>query len=49
MLGWERPGLPVLSNLAGLVLHFLAAILDAWRGKDAADCVLEKFHGWSVA
>ena len=33
-MGWSRPGLPVLSNLAGLVQHFRAAVLDvlAWRG-----------------
>ena len=37
MLGWQRPGLPVLSNLAGPVQHFRAAILDAWRSNFAAD------------
>ena len=30
---WMRPGLPGLSNLAGLVRHFRSAILDAWCGK----------------
>ena len=30
-------GLPLLSNLAGPVQHFRAAILDAWRNKVAAD------------
>ena len=30
-LGWERPGLPVLSNLAGLIQHFWSAVLEAWR------------------
>ena len=36
-LAWTRPGLPLLSNLAGPVQHFKAAILDAWRNKVAAD------------
>ena len=43
-LGWSRFGLPLLSNLAGLVQHLMAAILDAWRGKVAADlCGRESF------
>ena len=28
-LAWSRPGLPLLSNLAGPFQHFKAAILDA--------------------
>ena len=36
-LAWSRPGLPLLSNLAGPVQHFTAASLDAWRNKVAAD------------
>ena len=28
-LAWSRPGLPLLSNLAGPVQHFEAALLDA--------------------
>ena len=28
-LAWSRPGLPLLSNLAGPIQHFRAAILDA--------------------
>ena len=37
-LAWVRPGLPMLSNLA--------AILDAWRNKVAADlCGREGFRG----
>ena len=36
-LAWSRPGLPLLSNLAGPVQHFSAAILDASRNKAAAD------------
>ena len=33
MLGWERPGLPALSTLAGSIQHFRTAILEAWRHK----------------
>ena len=33
---WVRPGLPVLSNLAGPIQHFKAAIIDAWRDRVAA-------------
>ena len=36
-LGWSRPGLPLLSNLAGPVQHNRAAILDAWRAQVASD------------
>ena len=32
-LAWIRPGLPLLSNLAGPIRHFKAALLDAWRNK----------------
>ena len=35
-LAWSRHGLPLLSNLAGTVQHFRAAVLDAWRGRVAA-------------
>ena len=46
VLGCARPGLPVLSNLAGPVQHFKSAILDAWRDKVAADlCAREGFRG----
>ena len=34
-LAWSRPGLPLLSNLAGLVQHFKAALLDARRNEVA--------------
>ena len=45
-LGWEPLGLPVLSNLAGPIQHFRAAVLEAWRGKVTADlCVRNGFHG----
>ena len=36
-MGWTRPGLPLVSNLAGPVQHFKAAFLDAWRNEVAAD------------
>ena len=39
-LAWVRPGLPMLSNIAGPIQHFKTAILDAWRNKVAVDlCV----------
>ena len=45
-LAWSRPGLPLLSNLAGPIQHFKAAILDAWRNKVTADlCGREGFRG----
>ena len=44
-LAWSRPGLPLLSNLAGPIQHFRAAIFDAWRNKAAADlCGREGFR-----
>ena len=44
-LAWSRPGLPLLSNLAGPVQHFRAAILDAWQNTAAADlCCREGFR-----
>ena len=43
-LAWSRPGLPLLSNWAGPVQHFKAALLDAWRNKVAVDlCGREGF------
>ena len=43
--GWVGLGLLLLSNLAGPVQHFKAAILDVWRNKVAADlCVWEGFR-----
>ena len=45
-LAWSRPGLPLLSNLAGPVQHFKAAILDAWRNKVSVDlCGRKGFRG----
>ena len=45
-LDWFRPGLLLLSYLAGPVQHLKAAILDAWRNKVAADlCGREGFRG----
>ena len=44
-LAWSRPGLPLLSNLAGPIQHFKAAILHAWRNTVAADlCDREGFR-----
>ena len=44
-LAWSRPGLPLLSNLAGPVQHFKAALLHAWCNKVAADlCGREGFR-----
>ena len=46
VLGWERPGLLVLSNFAGPVQHLRAAVLDAWRKKVSADpCARKGFRG----
>ena len=45
-LAWVRPGLPLLSNLAGPIQHFRSTILDAWRNKVAADLCGRK--GFSV-
>ena len=45
-MGWSRPGLPLLSYLAGPVQHFKTSILDAWRDKVPADlCSWEGFRG----
>ena len=45
-LAWSRPGLPLLSNLAGPVQQFKSALLDAWRNKVAADlCDRKGFRG----
>ena len=44
--GWERPGLPPLSNLAGPVQHFRAAVLQGWLNKVSADLACRKgFRG----
>ena len=49
-LAWVRPGLPLLSNLAGPIQHFRAAILDAWRNKVASDlCRRQGFRGGPLA
>ena len=45
-LGWERPGLPVLSMIDGPVQYFRSAILDAWRHKVSVDlCARKGFRG----
>ena len=49
-MGWSRPGLPLLGNLAGPLQHFKAAVLDAWHNKVAADlCGRERLSGWTFA
>ena len=46
ILGWMRPSLLGLSNLAGPNQHFGSAILDAWRSKVSADLsAREGFRG----
>ena len=50
VLAWERPGLPVLSLIAGPLQHFKAAVLDAWRNKVAGDlCSRQGFRGGPLA
>ena len=45
-MAWDRPGLPLLSNLSGPIQHFRAAILGAWREKVSADlCARKGFRG----
>ena len=44
-LAWIRHGLPLLSNLAGPIQHFRAAILDAWRNKVTTDLCGRKGFG----
>ena len=45
-LAWDRPGLPLLSNLSGPLQHFRAAFLGAWRDKVSADlCARKGFRG----
>ena len=31
LVGWERPGLPVLSNSVGPIQHFWSAVLEGFR------------------
>ena len=46
MTGWDRPGLPGLSDLAGPIQHFRFAVFDAWKNKVAADlCARKGFRG----
>ena len=45
-LAWDRPGLPLLSNLSGPIQHFRAAILGAWRNKVSSGlCAGKGFRG----
>ena len=38
--------MPVLSNLAGPIQHFRAAVLEGWRSKVSADlCAKKGFRG----
>ena len=39
LVGWERPGLPILSNIDGPIQHFRSAVLESWRGEVSADLV----------
>ena len=41
-LAWSRLGIPQLSNLAGPLQHFKAAILDAWRNEVTSDLCRRK-------
>ena len=44
--GWNRPGLPVLSMVAGPFQHFRAAVLGAWRHEVSVDlCSRKGFRG----
>ena len=46
LVGWDRPGLPVLSNLAGPFQRFRAAVLDAWTNKVTTNlCGRSGFRG----
>ena len=47
-LAWIRPGLPLLSYLAGPLQHFRAAILDAWRNKVTTDLCGRSVRGFGV-
>ena len=45
-LAWDRPDLPLLSNLFGPIQHFRAALFGAWRYKVSADlCARKVFVG----
>ena len=45
-LGWSRPGLPMLQQLAGPYQHFKAAIWEAWKLKVSFDlCRRQGFRG----
>ena len=46
LVGWVREGLPVLSNLAGLIQHFWSTVLEGWSGEVSADlCARKGFRG----
>ena len=55
MLGWVRPGLPLLTNLAGPIQQNRSALLCAWRDRVTADLsdregfvvvLFQGCHGW---
>ena len=44
-LAWDRPGLPLFSDLSGPIQHFRAAILGDWRSEVSADvCAWKGFR-----
>ena len=44
--GWNRPGLPVLSMVAGPIQHFRSAVLDGWRHRVSMGlCSRKGFRG----
>ena len=43
-LAWDRPGLPLLSNLSDPIQHFRAAILGAWSSADL--CAWKSLSGY---
>ena len=44
--GWVRPGLPLLSQFAGLYQHFKSSNLDAWKHKFCFNlCRRQGFRG----
>ena len=46
VFGWIRPGLPVLSVVAGPIQHFRSAVLDAWRHRVSMGlCSRKGFRG----
>ena len=45
-LAWDRPGLPLLSNLSGPIQHLKTGILGAWKDKVSVGlCARKGFRG----